>query len=204
MNLPPLWHVLYTVNNRSEQVYDELLVLRCQDGDSEAIERLVKRWQLPVVNYANLITGDRDVARESVQEAWISVIRGFQRLKDPARFRQWLFRIVHNKCIDAMRRSESGAQPVRTEEGTRAQLDSVEAREEVLTVLTSLSEQHRAVLALFYLHDIEVRDIAEMLDLPEGTVKSRLYNAREAFRKVLEEEEGDHDERLGHKDRASA
>lgn len=175
-----------SVSNRSEQIVDELLILRCQDGERAAIEILVTRWQVPLLRFARIVTGDAELARDSVQDAWVAIIRGLHGLHDPSSYRSWMFRILHNKCIDRLRAQRpAGAQA--SEETSRQQLKLVEDREQVMQAMGMLSEHHRVVLALHYLHDMSVVEIAASLDIPGGTVKSRLHHAREAFRGALNE-----------------
>lgn len=189
------------MKNRPEQIYDELLILRCQDGDREAVELFVHRWQAPLIRFANIVTRDPELAQEAVQDAWLSIIRNLMRLRDPAQYRSWMFRIVHNKCIDALRvprSSDTGSD----EQAAPGRMDQLEDREQINHVLRSLTEAHRAVLAFHYLYDMSVAEISVMLSVPEGTVKSRLFNAREAFRQVLDNGGKDH-ERSGQTDRTS-
>ena len=186
----------------TDRIYDEWLILCCQTGDRFAFERLVERWQQRLFQFATIVTREPDLAREAIQETWISVMRGVTRLQDPARYRSWLFRIAHNKCIDA-RRDRGPVREVRDEDlQGGAHVQAVDNRKTIDTILAVLTEDHRAVLALHYLYDMEVADIADLLGIPAGTVKSRLFNAREAFRRALENEGGESNERPGPEDRA--
>ena len=72
-----------------EDIRDELLVLHCQAGDAEALKTLIVRWQPRLVRLAWRITADPEAARDIVQDAWLAIIRGLQRLDDPALFRSW-------------------------------------------------------------------------------------------------------------------
>lgn len=182
------------MNKQTDKIETEWLVIRCQSGEPAAAEALVAGWQTRLVGFATVILGDRELAREAVQEAWIALFRGLPGLRDPATFRTWMFRIVNNKCIDLLRTRREQIEVYREPTG-RMYLDQLEHREQVLKVLTLLSEHHRAVLALHYLQDMEVREIAESLQVPVGTIKSRLFHAREAFRHYLEA--GEKDERTG-------
>lgn len=188
------------MNANTEKIYDEWLVLRCQTGDRDAFARLVSRWQAPLLRFATIVTHNPELAREAVQEAWISVMRAIGKLQDPTRYRPWLFRIVHNKCMDALRArgAVSEAEDMVT---ARSPLDAVDNREAVDTILAGMSHEHRSVLALHYLYEMEIAEVAELLGIPLGTVKSRLFNAREAFRRAFDG--GETDGRPGPEDRAS-
>ena len=101
---------------RKEQheILDEYLVLRGQGGDREAMRSLVDLLHPRLVAHAWHLTGDRNAADDVVQEAWLAIVRGLRRLRDPARFRSWALKIVTFKCRDWIRRAQSGR---RLEEG---------------------------------------------------------------------------------------
>ncbi|MGD8500366.1 MAG: RNA polymerase sigma factor, partial [Phycisphaerales bacterium] len=86
------------------QIYDELLVIKCRQGDRAALDELVGRWQERLWHYAYRVTGSESVAWDVVQEAWYGIIRGIRKLNDVSVFPRWAFRIVNNKCADWERR----------------------------------------------------------------------------------------------------
>lgn len=172
-------------------VLDEYLVVQCQLGDADAFQTLVERWQARFLRYAYHFTQDREAARDVAQEAWLAVIRGLASLRDPGRFRAWAFRIVANKARDWVRRKQ-----VRRRAGERARPDEesvVEPRTgfdtlgRIRAAMDELGDDHRLVLAWFYFEEMSVRQIAEALSIPAGTVKSRLYYARKALREHVED-----------------
>jgi RNA polymerase sigma factor (sigma-70 family) len=91
-----------------EQLVDELLVMKCQDGDAGAMDRLVCCWQKRLWRYAYRLTDSPEAAWEVTQESWLGIIRGLSRLHDPARFRPWAYRIVTNKANDWLRKKAGG------------------------------------------------------------------------------------------------
>ena len=179
----------------TDHVYDELLVLRCQEGDHDAFDELVSRWQQRLAHHARRLLNHRDAAGDVLQEAWMAIVRGIGRLDDPASFRQWAYRIVTHKCTDWIRRqqrrrrlSESVA---RESAGAVAEpaVDTGEGDVERLRgALRALPGDRQALLSLHYLEGASVAEIAGILDIPEGTVKSRLYHARHHLKDVLERE----------------
>lgn len=174
-----------------DTVLDELLVLRCQAGDAKALEILARRWHPQVLRHAARLTGDSEAARDVAQEAWIAIARNLRRLRDPARFRSWAYRIVVHKSRDWIRRERIGRRVLRQAAEPAGRLPPEELSEEVgrvMTALTELPTDQYAILSWFYLEEMSVREIADALSIPEGTVKSRLYHARNALRKCLEEE----------------
>ena len=175
----------------ADQIYDEWLVLKVRSGDMDAVSALVKRWQPAALGYARLITREEELAAEAVQESWIAGIRAIHKLQDPDRFRAWFYKIIHNQCMDALRKDHkqlkiNAAQrqdidPMQASEN----MDALEQSELINHVLAKMPENQRVILTLFYLSELEVDEIAALLNLPSGTVKSRLHTAREAFRKLL-------------------
>ena len=176
----------------AQEVVDELLVMRCQDGDAEALDMLVRRWQKRLWRHAFRLTGRRDAAWDAVQEAWLAIVRGIGRLSDPACFRRWAYRIVTHKAIDWVRRRRR-----RRAEADAADPDPVapaaadaDAATDMRTVLASLPTEQRALVSLRYLEELSLIEIAEILDIPAGTVKSRLHDARAALRRAWQRRSG--------------
>jgi RNA polymerase sigma-70 factor (ECF subfamily) len=176
-------------DDRSEdRVVDEFLVMRCQMGDKTALSALITKWQPPFKRYASVITRDPTLAADVVQEAWIKIIRSLPRLREPLKFPAWSYRIINHQCMDALRAIRPTV-PEREEPDASA-IRELEAREQVWGILAQLSPEHRSVLALHYLQGFDVKEIAGIVQKPEGTVKSRLFNAREKFRQILETDTG--------------
>jgi RNA polymerase sigma-70 factor (ECF subfamily) len=180
--------------DKVDSLQDDLLVLQCQQGDPAGFERLVHRWQQPLLNYAFRLTGDWSAAQDAVQETWMVVIRSLVALKDVARFRTWLFRIASHKCQDHWRRDQSSR---RFAEALQNQSDATTAaappnaeRADIDVAFRRLPPESRTVLALMYLEDFSVGEIADVLSVPEGTVKSRLFHARQQLKKLMEKDYG--------------
>ncbi len=173
------------------EAYGELLVLRAQGGDQRAMSALVEQWQPQLLRHAWRLTGDREAAGDAVQEAWLAIVRRIRRLDDPACFRRWAYRIVGNKCADWVRhrvRSRRDMRPLDQEPAGHPPPGS-QPRDEIEALrmaLAHLPTQHRTILSLFYLDDMSIREIAQSLSLPAGTVKSRLFHARKQLKQVLE------------------
>ena len=172
-------------------VLDELLVLRCQGGDAKALEVLAGRWHPQVLRYAAHLTGDSEAARDVAQETWIAIARGIRRLQDPGRFRSWAYKIVVHKSRDWIRKEQAGRRAL-CRVADRSEPCSTDGQSEdvarIVAALAELPADQRTILSWFYLEEMSVRDIAEALSIPEGTVKSRLYHARNALRECVEEE----------------
>ena len=173
-----------------ERGEDELLILRCQDGDEVAWETLLTRWQRRLWAHAWRLLDEEDAAWDVVQESLVSMARGLRGLDDPSRFPAWAFRIVTRRAADRIRsdqrrrRVEGEAANALTEaQVSRTPAGDVEALQQALA---RLAPETCALLSLYYLEEMTVKEIAEVFVIPQGTVKSRLYHARQQLRGILE------------------
>lgn len=182
-----------SMNRDSERIYDEYLVAAAQAGDRESLGRLVARWQPRLIRHAWRVTGDSEGARDMVQEGWVEILRGLARLDDPAAFPAWAYRIVSRRCYRHFHRvSREPFEPeetgndvaIETSEHHGAELELDVAR--VMDAIAALSAAQRSALALFYTEGLGVAEIAIALDVPPGTVKTRLMHARRKVRAQLE------------------
>ena len=174
-----------------ENILDELLVLRCQNGEATALALLARRWQPRLLRLAQRILGSRGPASDVVQDAWIAIVRGLPRLEDPARWRSWAYRIVSNKARDWIRREQTRRRWVEKRDPGElppvATSDGDEAVHALRQALHTLEPERRTMLEMFYSEGMAVGEIAEALGIPAGTVKSRLYHIRKSLRETLEE-----------------
>jgi RNA polymerase sigma factor (sigma-70 family) len=176
-----------------DDIYDELLVLRCQDGEAQALVELVERWRPKLMRLAMRLTGLPDAAEEVVQASWLAILRGVNRLDDPARFRRWAYRIATNKCADWVRERQRDRKSILplTQEPIDPTESSEVAADEAATLahaLKQLPQDHKTILAMCYLDEMTLTEIADVLELPLGTVKSRLHYARQKLKAILEGE----------------
>jgi RNA polymerase sigma-70 factor (ECF subfamily) len=173
-----------------EDIHDEWLVLRCQEGSTTALAELVARWQPRIQRHALRLTASREAAADVSQAAWLAIVRGIGRLHDPACFRRWAYRIVGFKSADWIRDRQQGrafagrlvTEPADYRTANDAANDDLAAIREAMSKLTA---EHKAILAMFYLDDMSLAEIAEATSLPIGTIKSRLHYARQALRDAL-------------------
>lgn len=172
------------------RIEDELLAVRCQLGEREAFDELVLRWHVPLWKYARRISGDDDAAAESVQETWLRVLRGIARLREPALLRPWLFGIARRVLMDRLRAKYSEPVIVPLEGSDFAASESEDDLADELELLragiNALPLLEREVLELFYLRELTLVELAAVLDVPVGTIKSRLFRARNSLRGQLQ------------------
>jgi RNA polymerase sigma-70 factor (ECF subfamily) len=155
---------------------DEQLVRRVADGDEAALHELLRRYQGPLSSFLYRHTGGGEVD-DLYQETWLRVVKNAGSFDSTKRFSTWLFQIAVNLCRDWYRHrrvAESNAESLATES---IGVEHIEAALDAATLLATLSEDHREVLILRYYHDLTEEEVAEILDCPRGTVKSRMHHA---------------------------
>lgn len=181
------------MNRDSERIFDEYLVAAAVAGDRPALERLVARWQPRLLRHAWRVLGDGERARDMVQESWVEIMRGLARLDDVAAFPAWSYRIVTRRCQRAFHRQSREPFDVLEDDSPQEPAAPEHASAEFATELAivrhaiaALPPLQRATLGLFYLEGMGVAEIAIALDVPPGTVKTRLMHARRKVRARLE------------------
>jgi RNA polymerase sigma-70 factor (ECF subfamily) len=168
---------------------DPALVLRCRDGDRNAFERLVIRYQKPVFNVALRMLRSRQDAMDVAQTTFL---KAFEHLGDydPAfRFYSWLYRIAINESLNALAlrkpQDELDANVPDERPGPDRSAEGEQALKAIEDALMLISPELRTVTVLRHITQLSYEDIAEALGLPEKTVKSRLHSARERLREHL-------------------
>jgi RNA polymerase sigma-70 factor (ECF subfamily) len=188
------------VRDDKECLFDAYLAAAARAGDRRALSQLAERWQPKFLGHAWRLTGEADLAADMAQEAWIEIMRGIARLDDAAAFPAWAMRIVTRRCAKAIRRRQrrrAGDAALAREPGTGVQApDRAEARADLAPLrraMAGLPAAQRAALGLFYLEEMSVAEIAVALEVPPGTVKTRLMHARNKLRAELEGEGDEQD-----------
>lgn len=181
-----------------ERRRDALLVIRAQLGDRQALADLVRVWHEPVWHYLRHMLDRPGVADDVSQEVWTTALRALPGLREADRFAPWLFTIARRAVLNQLReRYRHGEVAARAEPGLPRELAELTAvgdeaelaldRIEVGDSLADLPPAEREVLVLFYVHDLALADCAQVLQVPPGTVKSRLFRARRLLRDRLVE-----------------
>ncbi|MEO7271332.1 MAG: sigma-70 family RNA polymerase sigma factor [Vicinamibacterales bacterium] len=170
--------------------HDERLAIRCLLGEAAAFDELIARWHPGVVRYARRMTGTDDAADDVAQDVWLRVVRGLPRLDDPARIRPWIFGIARRVLMDRLRARYATPAMADVEldaiEMASSEEDDLQARlVEMELALASLPVIERDVLALFYLDELSLIEVAAVVGVPVGTVKSRLFRARQLLRTAM-------------------
>ena len=176
----------------SERLYDELLVTLIQGGDRRAAERLAARWQPRLARTARRLLGNGEQALGAVQESWLSILRGIAGLRDPSRFAPWAFGILRRRCADRIR----AQQTKRARDGEIEVEPAIESGAEdglaIRQAFAFLPLDQRLAAQLFFVEGLTLAEIAEVQEVPVGTAKSRLFQARRKLKAVLADHlEGD-------------
>lgn len=180
---------------------DEELVALATTGDLDSFNQLVARWERPIYALAYRTLGREEDARDVVQEAFLRAFRGLRGFRGQAKFSSWLYRITLNLCRDWIRRERrapvvqtpEGVDPIEMADERMAPTESVEdlvARKEmsaaVSRAMAELPEEQRVTILLKEYHGLTFQEIADQLDVPLSTVKTRLYQGLSVLRRRLE------------------
>lgn len=170
-----------------------LLISRARGGDREAFGALVEQYRDNVYRLAYRMCGNAYDADEAAQEAFVAAWRALPNFRGDAKFSTWLYRLTTNAAIDVMRREKrhqtvgDGEMMELADDADSPQetVERTEQQEAVQKALSTLSEEYREVLLLRYMEELDYAEIAEVLQLPSGTVKSRINRAKAALKTAL-------------------
>jgi RNA polymerase sigma-70 factor (ECF subfamily) len=177
----------------SESAVDRELVERARRGDGDAFGTLVVRHQDRIYTAVLRFCGDADDARDIVQRAFLNAWRRLESFKGDAAFSTWMYRIAFNESVSFRREggrrrlaplNETSPEPA-DDRRPGDRLESAEARGQVQAALNQLDPDDKKIIVLKEIDDRSYDEIAEILEIPKGTVRSRLFRAREALRDKL-------------------
>jgi RNA polymerase sigma-70 factor, ECF subfamily len=174
---------------------EQLPVSEARAGDAAAWDALFRRYQLPLYVYIFELVRDEQTSLDLVQESFINAVRHIGSLREDAKFGSWLFGIAHQKCIqrwrkrarEEMLRDEFANAPVQFETAPDDLLIRQEQEAEFMRLLNQLPPPQRSVLLLRFVEEFSLEEIAGIIGVSLGTVKSRLHYAKKSLRQLLEE-----------------
>ncbi len=178
---------------------DVELIANAISGYEDGFEELVRRYQRPITSYVYRMLSDYEAALDVTQEVFIKVYNSLEKYSSDYKFSTWLYRIAHNAAIDYMRRNSVNLQSLETEteDGTyqlqikderptpEQEREHTEWRNEIEAVVHCLPAAYRDLIILRHSRDMSYDEIAEITCLPLGTVKNRLFRAREMMREIF-------------------
>lgn len=170
-----------------------LLISRARTGDREAFGGLVEQYRDNVYRLAYRMCGNAYDADEAAQEAFVAAWRALPNFRGDAKFSTWLYRLTTNAAIDVMRREKRHQTAGDGEmidvaddaDSPQETVERTEQQEAVQKALSTLREEYREILLLRYMEELDYSEIAEVLQLPSGTVKSRINRAKAALKAAL-------------------
>lgn len=163
------------------QAEQDLLVLAAQNGNQRAFSLICQHYHKLLLRYAYNICSDKEIAQDATQEAWIKFSRNIHKLNDPRALRTWLYRLVRWCSIDLMREAERYHANIREldDEDYGDKHEEISDKNEALRLaIKRLPIVEKQIIHLFYLDGLKINEIAAVLGIPVGTVKSRLNRAR--------------------------
>lgn len=161
---------------------EELLVISAQAGNEAAFAELYQNFYQPLVKFAYKLCGHHDWAQDAVQDVWLDTAKKLRKLQDPKAFRSWMFRAVRWRCIDLARKSNK----TQSLDGQEIATEEIKVEDSgLLKLIDQLPEVERQAIYLFYLEEMSLVEISIVLEVPQGTLKSRLNRARKHLKTLL-------------------
>ncbi|MBI4427646.1 MAG: sigma-70 family RNA polymerase sigma factor [Ignavibacteriales bacterium] len=172
---------------------DSALVKECLSGNKKCFEELVNRYQKPVFNVALRIINNYDDATEIAQTTFIKAFENLHTFDTKRKFFSWLYRIATNESLNYLKARKQhellSDDHVSHERTPDQRFDEAETDEQLQNALMQLNQDYRIVLVLCHFHNLSYKEISSILDIPEKTVKSRLFSARKNLKELLERED---------------
>lgn len=176
-----------------ETYTDKALILSYLQGENEALVSLVQKWHQTFCRIAFSYVQNAAEAKDVAQESWVVLIAKLNTLEDPVKFKSWAIQIVKRKALDQLRKSKRYGKHLenfKIEQGYGEVENDIEkkldTKKEVLRkAIADLSPHHQQIIRLFYVEEYSLQEISELLEISKGTVKSRLFHAREKLKKII-------------------
>lgn len=183
-------------------IHSDSVIEKAQKGDEHAVNKLVGLWYKRIYNYCKKYFNDHDLAQEVTQKTFIAMYRNINSLRDPEKFKAWIYRIAANNCHQEERMKKS-QQTVSMNNGTGEteslsnrvtdgsnpykKMQMTEMNDILLLAVNSIPPEQRQVLIMKEFEGLKFREIAEILEISENTAKSRLYYGLSSLKKELKE-----------------
>jgi len=180
----------------SERLTEEYLVLKAQAGNEKAFAILYRSYHAALVRFSYRMCSNEQAAHDAVQEAWVTIARTITKLHDPKGFRPRVFKAVRWRTLDYLRQQkvkmvsleEMSDNNVEPDIEAASDVSGWATKSQIAALVAQLPECEQQAIHLFYLEDMKLSEIAAILDIPTGTLKSRLNRARGRLHRLVSEE----------------
>ena len=175
--------------NSGDKLIEQVLILRCQIGDKDALAGLIERYQAPLRYFISRLSANPETAEDIFQDTWLTVIRRIHSLKKTDAFSTWLYRIARNKVYQQFRRKKMLSEldeNIAVPNNTENDVFSTEDAAKIHRCLKELLPEYREVLMLRFLEQMSYEQISQVINCRLGTVKSRIHYAKLALKKEME------------------
>ncbi|HOV33750.1 MAG TPA: RNA polymerase sigma factor [Candidatus Hydrogenedens sp.] len=180
------------IAEKGEDVSELELVQKSRQGNTEAFAELVRKHQQIVFNIAYRFMRDTELAEDMAQESFIKAFKHIKGFRGDCTFSTWLYRVTCSVCLTELNRRkkklEVELQPNTPAGSIENKVTEQEIAEKVRECVTRLSDRYSTVLTLYYLNGISYEEIAEIMGIPVGTLKTWMFRARKQLRKIVEKE----------------
>jgi RNA polymerase sigma-70 factor (ECF subfamily) len=178
---------------RPENILDSWLVLDYRSGNKKALALLVKRWHSKFCKQAYWYTKDIHQAKDIAQESWTIIMKNISKLEDTDKFGSWAMTIVNRKAVDWLRIQKRKSEGLKGYSETKQNHSDTNDNSEnevkdLKRAILELPDDQQMVIRLFYTESCSLKEIGEILNISKGTVKSRLFYAREKLKSIIKKE----------------
>ena len=172
------------------------IITQIKNGDEEAFAELIEQYKLPIYKTAKAILKNEDDVCDAIQDTALSIYKNIVNLKSEKYFKTWVIKITINKCYDILAKHRINDEKILKVKANvsdaHVNFDSnVILHKDLQKTLNILEEDLKVVTVLFYYNDLSISEISAILDIPKGTVKSRVFRARKKLYEILSKEEVD-------------
>lgn len=194
-----LYYTIYGMNAETEQIKDEAVADKVKQGDGNLFGLLIERYEAKLLRYGRKFLSDREDIKDIVQDVFISTYQNIKNFDSSQKFSSWIYRIAHNAFVNALKKNSRN--PISFfdfdtflphaiyEDPSIGEREQAELREMIDVSLGQLPQKYREVLILSYLEELSYKEIADILQVPIGTVGVRLKRAKTALKEIYTSQE---------------
>lgn len=170
------------------------IITQIKKGDQQAFEELIEEYKLPIYKTAKAILKDEDDVCDAIQDTCLSIYRNINSVKNEKYFKTWVIRITINKCYDIIAKHKLNNEKIIKMQSDVSEIQpnfdrNIIAKTDLERAMDLLEEDLKLVTVLYYYNDMSISDISEVINIPKGTVKTKIYRAREKLYQILNKEE---------------